>query len=46
MKKAEKEGVTITYLSDEASKEFHKQGAEINQEISADLMDTIKHITK
>lgn len=46
MKKAEKEGVTITYLSDEASKEFHKQGAEIYQEISADLMDTIKHITK
>ena len=46
MKKAEKEGVTITDLSDEASKEFHKQGAEINQEISADLMDTIKHITK
>ena len=46
LKKAEKEGVTITYLSDEASKEFHKQGAEINQEISADLMDTIKHITK
>lgn len=46
IKKAEKEGVKVTYLSDEAAKEFHKQGAAINKEVSADLMDVIKRITK
>lgn len=46
IKQAEKEGVKVTYLSDEASKEFRKQGAEINEEISADLMDVIDRITK
>lgn len=46
IKQAEKEGVKVTYLSDEASKEFREQGAEINEEISADLMDVIDRITK
>lgn len=46
IEKAEKEGVKVTYLSDEAARKFHEQGALINQEVSADLMDTIKEITK
>lgn len=45
MKQAQEEGVTITYLSDEASKKFHEQGAEINETVSAEYADVIKKIT-
>lgn len=42
---AEAEGCTITYLSDEALKEFQQQGEAINQEIFADYIDYMNEIT-
>lgn len=45
MKLAESEGCVITYLTEDEAKEFHKQGEEINEVVSADLMGVIKTIT-
>lgn len=45
VKEAEAAGCTVTYLTEEESKKFREQGAQINAEVNAQYADIIKRLT-